>query len=116
MSASKAKGTTFERLMADFLAWELGDDDIDRRALNGGNDRGDISGVRVGPYRLTVECKNTKAMALGTWVREAEVEAINDGALAGVVIHKRSRYGKAAEQYVTMTARDLVAILKVAMR
>ena len=116
MSASKAKGTTFETLMTTFLAWELKDDRIERRALNGGKDRGDIAGVRVGPYRLTVECKNVRTMALSAWVREVEVESINDGALAGVVIHKRTRYGKAADQYVTMTARDLVAILKVAMR
>jgi hypothetical protein len=116
VSASKQKGTAFERLIADFLAWEMQDDNIDRRALTGGKDRGDISGVKVGPYRLTVECKNVRTMALSQWVKEAETEAGNDAALAGVVIHKRRGYGRAADQYVTMTARDLVVILKAVTR
>jgi hypothetical protein len=116
MSASKQKGTAFERLIADFLAWELADDNIDRRAMQGLNDRGDIAGVRVGPYRLAVECKNVRTMALSQWVKEAAMEAGHDSALAGVVIHKRRGYAKAGDQYVTMTARDLVAILKAATR
>ena len=116
MSASKQKGTAFERLIADFLARELADDNIDRRAMQGLNDRGDISGIRVGPYRLVVECKNVRTMALSAWVKEAETEASNDAALAGVVVHKRRGYGQAGDQYVTMTARDLVAIIKAAKR
>jgi hypothetical protein len=116
VSVSKQKGTAFERLIADFLAWELKDDNIDRRTMSGAADRGDISGVKVGPYRLAIECKNVRTMALSVWVTEAGVEAVNDAALAGVVIHKRRGYGQAADQYVTMTTRDLVAILKVATR
>ena len=116
MSAAKQKGTAFERLMADFFALELHDDDIDRRALQGGQDRGDISGVRVGPYRLVIECKNVRTLALSQWVKEAEAEASNDAALAGVVCHKRRGYAKPADQYVTLTARDLVAILKASTR
>jgi hypothetical protein len=44
-------------------------------------------------------------------VREAEVEAGNDGALAGVAVHKRHGNGLAAEQYVTMTLEALASIL-----
>jgi hypothetical protein len=50
-------------------------------------------------------------MNLAGWVAEAETERVNDGALAGVVVHKRRGKGHAGDQYVTMTLNDFVALL-----
>lgn len=106
----RQKGSTFERLIADYLAAEV-DDRIDRRVKTGNKDRGDIGGVRIQGQRLVIECKNVKTMALPQWTREAAVEAGNDDALTGVVIHKRHGSNKPGEQWVTMTVTDLIALL-----
>lgn len=110
MSRSKAKGTTFERLIADHLAATL-DDRIDRQVLRGNTDLGDISGVRSPFGKVVLECKNHKTMTLGTWVEEVEVERGNADALVGVVVHKRPRRGKPGEQYVTLTVDGFVKLL-----
>lgn len=91
-----------------------GNDFIERRAKTGSKDRGDIGGVRLPDgRRVVVEVKNVAKMSLGTWVREAEVERLNDDAAVGLVVHKR--VGKArqqmGEQYVTMTLNDLLVLL-----
>jgi len=106
----RQKGSTFERAIADYLAARV-DDRIDRRVKTGAKDRGDIGGVRLHGQRVVIEAKNVRVMALPQWTREARVEAGNDDALVGVVVHKR--HGKTApgEQWVTMTVDDLVAIL-----
>ena len=44
-------------------------------------------------------------------VTETEVERGNDDAIAGFVVHKRRGTSAAADQYVTTTLRDLVALL-----
>lgn len=111
--SAKAAGATFERQVADWLADELNDDRIDRRVKTGSKDRGDIAGVRAHGRRVVVECKNTTRLDLAGWVAEAQVEAGNDDALLGVVVHKRRGCGKErmGEQYVTMTLAGLVALL-----
>ena len=50
-------------------------------------------------------------MALAEWVNEAQTEAGNDDALAGVVWHKRRGTTDPGDWYVTMTGADLVALL-----
>lgn len=86
-------------------------DVIDRRVKTGSQDRGDIGGVRVHGQRVAVECKDVAKMNLAGWVTEADVERLNDGALAGVVVHKRRGKGSAGDQYVTLTLDDLVALI-----
>lgn len=111
MTAAQRKGSAFERLIADALAWHLRDDRIDRRVKTGAHDKGDVANVRLpSGHRLVVECKNTNRTELAQWVNEAAVERDNDAALAGVVIHKRRGHGDPLDQYVTMTMRDLVLI------
>lgn len=111
--SAKAAGSWFERAVADWLAAELNDDRIDRRVKTGAKDRGDIAGVRAHGQRVVVECKNTTRMDLAGWVDEAQVEAGNDDALVGVVVHHRRGRGKErmGEQYVTMTLADLVTLI-----
>jgi len=108
--SAKAAGSSFERLVADYLAVVV-DDRIDRRVKTGARDKGDIAGVRVHGQRVVLEAKNTARINLGTWAAEAEVERVNDDALVGLVVHKRHGKGSAGDQWVTMTLADLAALL-----
>lgn len=109
--SAKAAGARFESLIAATLAELLDDDRIERRAKTGAKDRGDIAGVRTRGKRVVIECKNTTRTDLAGWTREAHVEAGNDDALVGVVVHKRHGNGKGAEQWVSMTLADLAVLL-----
>ena len=110
-ASAKKAGSSFERSIADAMAWNLQDDRIDRRVKSGAQDKGDIGGLRTRDgARLVVECKNTTRLDLGHWVREAGIEAENDNAIAGIVVHKRRGKADPLEQYVTMTLRDLLLI------
>lgn len=111
---SKQKGTSFESLITGYLRAALDDDRIERRTLIGGSDRGDIAGVRLHGQRVVLECKNVstgKVLHLPEWTAEAHREAGNDDALVGLVVHKRSKSTNPAEQWVTCTVADLVAII-----
>lgn len=112
-ASAKAAGANFEKLIADYLAVTI-DDRIERRRLNGKNDRGDIAALRTNKgRRLVVECKSYGGrLEATTWVKEAEVERVNDSALAGIVVAKRRGTNKPEEQFVIMSLRDFVAILK----
>jgi hypothetical protein len=112
MSRNKARGTSFERLIADGLATALNDDRIDRAPMRGNADRGDIAGVRSPFGKVAIECKQYGGKyQVGPWLNEAETERGNADAIAGVVIAKRRGYGQALDQVVFMTVRDLVALL-----
>jgi hypothetical protein len=110
-ASAKKAGSSFERSIADCLAEHV-DDRIDRRVRNGAKDRGDIAGVRLHGQRLVLECKNTSRINLGGWMAETDAERGNDDALAGLIVHKRHGKGDPLDQWVTLTVRELVAILK----
>ncbi|AYN58751.1 holliday junction resolvase [Arthrobacter phage Peas] len=109
-ATAKKAGSSFERLVADYLATHV-DDRIDRRVKNGTKDRGDIAGLRHMGHRVVIECKNTSKIALGGWATEAETERGNDDALAGIIVHKRVGKGRPEDQWVTLTLGELVALL-----
>ncbi len=109
-ASAKKAGSAFERLVADYLARHV-DDRIDRRAKTGAKDRGDIGGLRHMGERVVVECKNTARVDLGRWAAEAEIERGNDGAVAGLIIHKRHGKSRPGDQWVTCTLAELVALL-----
>jgi hypothetical protein len=114
MGRNQQKGTAYETSIARGLASALGDDRIERRAKTGAKDRGDIGGVRCHGRRVVVECKDEatgKVFKFPKWVAEAQEEAGNDGALVGVVVHKRAGTTDPMRQWVSMTVADLVAIL-----
>jgi hypothetical protein len=46
-------------------------------------------------------------------LKEAEVERVNADAEVGVVVAKRRGYGKAEDQYVVLTVKDLVRLLRI---
>ena len=110
-SSAKAAGTRAETAVARYLATALNDDRIERRAKTGARDRGDISGVRIHGQRVVIEVKDVARMALAEWVTEAETEAGNDDALAGVVWHKRRGTTDPGEWYVTCTGAAFVALI-----
>jgi hypothetical protein len=109
-ASAKKAGTSFETLVAGYLATHV-DDRVERRRLSGSKDRGDISGLRMHGQRVVIECKNTAKINLGSWIAETHTAAGNDDALVGVVVHKRHGKGAAADQWVTLTLADLVALL-----
>lgn len=116
MSRQKQKGTSFETAIVEYLQNNLCDNTIERRALNGTCDRGDISGVVFCAQRMTLECKNENRMRLAEYMREAETEARNDNAPYYAVIHKKRGVGistprTVAQQYVTMPLHMLVSII-----
>lgn len=110
-ASAKAAGARFERSIADGLAKALDDDRIDRRVKTGAKDRGDIGGVRIHGQRLVLELKDCARLDLPGWTREAQLEAGNDDALAGVVVSKRRGTTDPLEQWVHMTVADLVALI-----
>lgn len=112
-SSAKKAGSSFESVIAEFLAFRLADDRIERRTKNGTKDRGDITGVKtVRGGRVVIECKNVRTMALPAWIREAEIERGNDDALVGVVAHKKHGSGNPADQLVTMTLETFARLLE----
>lgn len=106
----RQKGSSFERLIADYLALHV-DDRVDRRAKTGAKDKGDIGGLRHMGERIVVECKNTSTISLSTWANEAETERGNDDATVGVIAHKARGKGKPEDQWVTMRLSEFVALL-----
>jgi len=107
------KGASFERLTADYWRDNY-DDRIDRRVKTGAKDKGDLANVRLGSHRIVVECKNERAISLAAWVKEAQEEAVNDGALCGVVVAKRKGNARPEDQYVILRQEDLLKLLKAA--
>lgn len=109
MSASKQKGSAWERAIVEYLrtiAWPY----AERRLAGSAKDRGDIAGVPG----VVIEAKNTARTELAQWIAEAEVERLHDGAWLGVVWHKRRGKASAADGYVTMTGQQFARLLVLA--
>lgn len=104
MSASKAKGTRWESAIAAYLNG-VGFP-VERRALNGSTDKGDIAGLP-----LVIEAKNCRTTALAAWVDEAAAEARNAGVPVGVVWHHRRGKASPADGFVTMSGEAFVTLL-----
>lgn len=109
-ASAKKAGSSFETLIADYLREHVADH-IERRARNGAKDRGDISGVRCHGKRVVIEAKNCATVSLAAWAAEAEIERLNDDAVAGVIAHKRHGKAAAGEQWITCTVDDFIALL-----
>ena len=111
-ASAKKAGASFERDIADCFAAEV-DDRIDRQVKTGRLDVGDVGGLRFHGHKIAVECKNEAQPKLATWSKEAEQERQNLGAIAGVIVHKRHGKADPMEQWVTMTMRDFVALMRL---
>ena len=112
-ASAKKAGSSFESLVAKFLAVRLDDDRIERRVKSGAKDRGDVNGVKtIRGGRVVIEIKNVSRDNLPAWIRECEVERLNDDAVIGVVVHKRHGVGSPAEQFCTMTLETFALLLE----
>ena len=111
MNPSKRKGTAWESAVVDWLRG-AGYVNVERRALGGSNDRGDIAGIPG----LVIEAKNCKTIDLAGWISELVVEMVNDGADNGVVIAKRRGRTAVDEAYAIMPAALWLQLLKEAQR
>lgn len=112
-ASAKAAGAMMERIVAEFLAFRLADDRIERRTKNGSKDRGDITGVKtIGGGRVVIEVKNTARDNLPGWIAEAEVERGNDDAWIAVVAHKKRGSANPSDQYVSMTLEMFARLIE----
>lgn len=91
MSKAKAKGTAAETAVVRYLAgltWSGGTKlfpHVERRALNGTLDRGDIAGIPG----VVIEVKAAERLALAAWQRETLTEMANANADFGLLVVKR---------------------------
>lgn len=113
-ASARQAGSTFERRIADHLR-DNWDDRIDRRVKTGARDCGDIANFRIRHHKITVECKDQSRVDLAGWVKEVQQEAINDGALTGIVVAKRKGKGDPGQQWVILTVDDLLRLLGAAL-
>lgn len=109
MNKSKIKGTKAETAVVNWLI-SKGRKHVERRALLGGNDRGDIAGIPG----VVIEVKNVKTMALPQWLRELEAEMKNDKADTGVVIHKKMGTQDVGQWFATMPVEVWFKLLEEA--
>jgi hypothetical protein len=107
VSKSKQKGTNAETAVVKYLKAN-GFESVERRALQGSQDKGDISGIK----NLVIEVKDHRTMILGQWMEELKVEIKNDAAKTGVVIHKRRGKGDVGEWYASMPVHIYLQLLK----
>lgn len=89
VNPSKQKGTAMETWTVRYLAWALQDTRIDRMALHGRADIGDIQGVMFQGLPVCVECKDTQQPLFRQHWNEVETEMGNSGAVYGVLIQHR---------------------------
>lgn len=98
MNKNKRKGTAAETAFVKFMN-ENGFPLVERRALQGKADRGDISGL-VG---VCIEIKSGARLSIPEWMKELEVEVVNDGAYEGYLIVKPKGKGKVEQWWVIQT-------------
>jgi hypothetical protein len=87
MSKSKQKGTLAETAVADYLKQTF--PAVERRALQGKLDTGDIAGVPG----CVVEVKNQRSYKIHEWMKETEIERINAKEELGVLVIKPNGVG-----------------------
>ena len=108
MTNSRAKGQRWETAVHNWGATIFGDQW--QRRNNAGYEGDD--------YRITglvsIEAKNQARLDLPAWHRQADTNA-GDNHLPAV-LHKRPRHTQVSDAWVTMTARDWAALIKVLQR
>jgi hypothetical protein len=109
VSKSKQKGTSAETAVVNWLNGK-GRKHVERRALSGLLDRGDIAGIPG----VVIEVKNHQRMELSAWLKELEVEMHNDKADTGIVLHKKKGTTDVGMWYATMPVHGWYKLLEEA--
>lgn len=107
MSVQRAKGTSFETLLLEPAGPYY--EHVSRRPLAGSKDVGDL--LLVPERRFIVEAKHHSRLNLAGWAAEAEAEARNAGVPYWVIAHKRVGKGRGADQWLTTTWGQWLAIV-----
>lgn len=105
MNRPKQIGTAWETAVVRFLR-EAGFD-VERRALSGNEDKGDVAGLSG----WVIECKAEKAISLSEYMTEAAVEAQNAGVPYYCAVVKR-RMKSVGDGYVVMPLKVFTAFLR----
>ncbi|ATN94030.1 RusA-like resolvase [Mycobacterium phage Kumao] len=108
--SARAAGSRFNREIATYLRDQLKDEAIIKSPSWGAKDKGDVWNVRFHGQRVVIETKDVARVCLPQWTEEANMEAHNAEALAGLVIHKRHGVSDPGKQWVSCTVDDLVAL------
>lgn len=110
MSKAKQKGTSAESALVKFLkrSFPL----VERRALTGSQDQGDIAGTP----NLVWEVKNQKTYKFSEWLKETKIETANANADFGFLIVKPNGIGleKTGSWWAIMDVDQLVTLLEKA--
>lgn len=112
MSIQREKGTRFETDVVNYLRAQLGDNRIERRALHGSKDMGDIHGLFAHGYSGIIECKAHKSVTwslVGKWQQQTLDERENADADWAALVVKRPNHG-VWESTAYVTLRDLARI------
>lgn len=111
VSAARRKGTAAETAVVDYLH-VTGRPHVERRAANGNSDRGDIAGIPG----VVLEVKSGARLELPAWLKETEVERVNDDAAYGLLIVKPKGVGttRVADWPVVLPLSAAVRLLKEA--
>lgn len=108
-ASAKQAGTRWESAIVDYLA-SRGWRHAERRAKTGAHDKGDITGVPG----VVIEAKDVAKITLSEFLREAQVEAENAGALVGAAWIKRRGKASPGEAYVVMDGETFTHLLREA--
>jgi hypothetical protein len=113
---SKAIGTAWENAVVDYLRDHGGRPFCERRAQNGINDRGDITGLPA----VVIEAKAAKSLSIGAWLKELDAEIANDlarskdYATTGALWIKTRGKTSAGDGYIVMRPDVWLKLLKEA--
>lgn len=105
MNKSKIRGTNFETAIVTYLKPHF--PMVERRALAGSLDKGDIAGVPG----WVLEAKDCKTITLSSFVDEAMIEKENAGSPFGAAVVKR-RGKNVSQAYVVMPLEQFVELIK----
>lgn len=109
----KQKGTAAESAVVSFLR-TAGFPYAERLALQGGKDRGDITGIPG----IVIEVKAVQEYSFNGWLMEARTERDNAGADFGLVVAKPRLVGttKTGQWYALMYSFDYLALVSQASK
>lgn len=109
---SKAKGTAFESAVVKYLRGELGDNRIERLALHGSKDMGDIGHLFAHGSEGIIECKAHKRPTrslVSEWREQTIDERENSDSDFALLVIKNPQH-PVSESLTHVTLRDLARI------
>ena len=99
----KAKGSAFERIIANYLAERM---PCERIPAGATLDRGDLW-----TEAAAIQVKNCRTLSLGAWLRDAVEQQRNAGKRLHALVVKRKGTTDPAEQFVVMSLEQFRELL-----